>query len=198
MAFPQRPAWVGEYYKAWTHLHQRGGLHAGTAASPMVRTTNHHVLVKGESTVLHRQRKLNLKAKITGSSLLFFFQDELWCLYTIQPCSQPKGLTLHPGKQKPSRAVGESSPWRTWACLIREPILAPGDSPSSTGRSSPALPLETPEKLFQRRRLLSSPWLADSCSVPSENGALLRHLSPGTCEISNPEHLGHTIWPRCM
>lgn len=105
---------------------------------------------------------------------------------------------LCPGMQKPGRAVGESSPWRTWACLIKELILAPRDSPSSTGGSSPDVPLETPDKLFQRRRLLSSPWLADSCSALSEHGALLRHLSPGACEISNPEHLGHTIWPRCM
>lgn len=51
-----------------------------------------------------------------------------------------------PRKGKPGRAVGESCPWRTWACLIKERILAPRDLPASTGgsRSSPGVPLDSP------------------------------------------------------
>lgn len=163
-------------------------------------TTKHHVLV----TVLSRQRELKLKAKIIGNRFFFFpssffLPDELCCLSDIQPCSQLKGLILYPGKEKPSRAVGERNPWRTWACLIKELLLAPRDSPSSAGGSgsSPDLPLEAPDKLSQSCRLLCGPWFADSCSALPENGALARRLPPGARQISPPEHLGHTVWPRC-
>lgn len=76
----KHPAWVGQRYEARTRLHQRGALQPGSATSPAEGTTNHHVLVKGESTVLSRQSKLNLKAEIMGNSFLFFFRGELWCL----------------------------------------------------------------------------------------------------------------------
>lgn len=86
-----------------------------------------------------------------------------------------EGVKASPREEKASRAAGESSPRRTRACLIKELILACRASPPALVEVL-QLSLRSPQRRFF---LLSSPLLADSCSVLPKNGAALRSARLG-------------------